>query len=780
MIFKTPPSDPWNAVNGESEYIVWAIEEDEKAVDRTDSKCTSVAKKFSKKTFIKIKISAAKSFAEKYELDQPQTAVRILNGKVVWKKLQPSSMEISDEAKLLHNRIGPKNLVAIKMKHVERAIKSGKADPIVNKVRQEAETAVEKMGDEIVKKSSDARESTAMFIKSIEDLKNYPPQTFTKIDHVKPLCSTMLQSPNNDNSDKELLQSSRGFFSRFSRTGVYKSFGKAKTSTSNMFRRMSFRKPKRENFTQNTAPKLDLSPSPIKTETQSTTSRSSSINSQEKVQIQQLPKIQRRVDVFMDQQQPSDLEPKPRQSRCSYFNFDDIKPASSYSQLYPDSDPDWSMTTFSANPKNKRMSMSMGNIYVTNHSSKSSLDISQSLNNKSNTSISDSGASNLFSKSSFISIKSQNPSLSSSFENFQAKKSYSTSSLSSVKSLHNRHSKSVGNFANMKSGSNLSLNSHGSRNRRSSSCLKNVENLKSLLNSSLATSSNNYHRTNTPAFDGGRNIGSSISSLNSLKTLNRRNNTPRSSLENVHRGSNPSLSSVEKGKCRLSSSADNLEIENTTFDSSLASIGGLSIRFSQLMSSSEGNKRGSNSSFVQVPSQCDRLSSGSGTSRATNRSSTSSNDSANTVISRQNRSSGSYETITRASSRSSNSPNAENRRLSSLSTNSDRTKRSSISSSVKNEGISQLENLPVDNAEKNNQPLNTAFQRVKAKGRVPCMSILAVEVQKPGIAPYFVIVDPKQRYSSLLSSPPISKKIETAPKYLQEDVESTSGSQQHQ
>lgn len=123
MIFRSPPINPWNAVLGEKDFIIWSIGEDISIKDENDQNCLLAAKKFIEKTFVRLKITFERSFAKSHSLSSQQWVVRYHEGEMVWKAENPGYEEIVRQAEFMKNRIGQMTFEQISKKFDETNFK---------------------------------------------------------------------------------------------------------------------------------------------------------------------------------------------------------------------------------------------------------------------------------------------------------------------------------------------------------------------------------------------------------------------------------------------------------------------------------------------------------------------------------------------------------------------------------------------------------------------------------------------------------------------------------
>lgn len=107
MLFKTPPLDPWCVVSGQSDYMVWTVDEKHHKTDYTDRKCISISKVFAAKNFLRIDENFALKFREAHSMFTSQTVVRVKNCQVVWIEEKPEYDEIFKQAKVMKDRTKP-------------------------------------------------------------------------------------------------------------------------------------------------------------------------------------------------------------------------------------------------------------------------------------------------------------------------------------------------------------------------------------------------------------------------------------------------------------------------------------------------------------------------------------------------------------------------------------------------------------------------------------------------------------------------------------------------
>lgn len=94
MIFRSPPLDPWCAVTGQREYMVWTVDEESLEKDYTDIYCKTVAAQFENKNFLRLYARFAKKFCEAHCMMKSRIVIRVKESLIVWIQEKPSFKEI--------------------------------------------------------------------------------------------------------------------------------------------------------------------------------------------------------------------------------------------------------------------------------------------------------------------------------------------------------------------------------------------------------------------------------------------------------------------------------------------------------------------------------------------------------------------------------------------------------------------------------------------------------------------------------------------------------------
>lgn len=154
MLFKSPPSNPFIAIRGQTDFMAWSIQQDTTVKDITNKNCLFVAKHFKNRNFLQINAEIEQVFALIYFLKTPETVIRVRNNEIVWSSERPSYKEIKREAKLMAKRFDISLIEKLKKMSIS-------SNEDLNKPKNLLTPVISKKLSNLFKKSSEYESSTS-------------------------------------------------------------------------------------------------------------------------------------------------------------------------------------------------------------------------------------------------------------------------------------------------------------------------------------------------------------------------------------------------------------------------------------------------------------------------------------------------------------------------------------------------------------------------------------------------------------------------------------------